>query len=241
MGSRKPRAIGYVRVSTVEQTHGLGMEVQEEAIRSHCREQGLRLVRIERDEGVSGSNGYDTREGLAAALASLEGREREADVLVVYRLDRLARDLIVQETTIQRLCAADVTVSSVTEPDISADSDDPTRTLVRQVLGAISQYEAAVIRARMRTGKAAKAARGGYVGGRPPFGWKAVGGELVPDEGEQATVARARELRDGGASLRVIAETLTEEGRLPRGVKTDDDAERTRRWHPKTIASILAD
>lgn len=231
MATRRPRAIGYVRVSTVEQTHGLGLDVQREAIRDHCKAAGLRLVRIEHDEGVSGSNGLDTREGLAHVLAALEGRDREADVLVVYRLDRLARDLVVQETTIARLDAAGIDVLSVTEPDVKADNDDPTRTLIRQVLGAISQYEAAVIRARMEAGKAAKAARGGYVGGRPPFGYRAVGGDLSPDPTEQATIARARQLREGGASLRMIASTLTREDHMPRS--------REGVWHPTMVARLL--
>ena len=55
---------------------------------------------------------------------------------------------------------------------------------MRQVLGAIAEYERALIRSRMGAGKAAKLATGGYAGGRPPSGWRAEGKELVPDERE---------------------------------------------------------
>ena len=88
------KVFGYVRVSTAEQVAGNGLDVQRSAIRSYCREHGLLLTRILSDEGISGSNGLDTRTGLAEGLAGVE----RGDVagLVVYRLDRLARDLLLQ-------------------------------------------------------------------------------------------------------------------------------------------------
>jgi DNA invertase Pin-like site-specific DNA recombinase len=223
----KTRAIGYVRVSTAEQVSGFGIEAQEYAIREHAKQHGLRLLRVTRDEGQSGSNGLDTRPGLAAELAALEAHE--AEMLLVYRYDRLSRDLIMQEITIRQLEAVGVSVVSVTEPEM-VDADDHTRTLVRQVLGAVSQYEKAVIRSRMAAGRAAKGAKGGYAYGRPPFGWRAVGGELEPDEGEQATIARVFQLHNEGQSLREIAIVLTRENRKPKAGTM---------WHPPQVQRIL--
>lgn len=220
-------AVGYVRVSTTEQVKGFGLDVQRSAIADYCDAQGLTLGAVYSDDGVSGSNGLESRDGLARALATLESRQ--AAVLVVYRLDRLARDLLLQETILGRLRACGVAVVSVTEG--SVDSDDPTRVLVRQVLGAIGEYERALIRARVMAGKAAKAARGGYAGGRPAFGSRAAGAELVPDPSEQLTVERIRELRDQGSSLRSIARALEEEGR---------PAKAGRRWHASQVARVLA-
>lgn len=221
----KPKAIGYVRCSTAEQVNGFGLEVQEQAIRTYAKDHGLRLLEVARDEGLSGSNGLDTRAGLAGALARLEAGE--ATTLVVHKLDRLARDLILQETLIQRLRAAEVAVLSVTEPDV--DSDDHTRVLVRQVLGAISQYERAVIRSRMAAGKALKRAQGGYAGGRPPYGWRAVDGALRPDPAEHEIVEEVVRLRRAGASYRQICEGLAAAGRKPR-VGTE--------WLPMTVRRI---
>jgi DNA invertase Pin-like site-specific DNA recombinase len=205
-------AIGYVRVSTAEQTEGFGLEVQRHAIRAHARQRSLRLIGIASDEGVSGSNGLESRAGLAQALSQLE--RGEADVLVVARLDRLARDLVLQETIIGRLQRAGREILSVAEPDI--DGDDPTRVLVRQVLGAISQYERAVIRARLLAGRAAKRAQGRYAGGRPPFGWRAEGGELLPIAEEQAAIRLAKRLEKAGLSLRKIARELEQAGYQPK-------------------------
>jgi site-specific DNA recombinase len=83
----------------------------------------LRAVRTISDEGISGSNGLNTRTGLAEVLTVVESGQVSG--LVVYRLDRLARDLILQETLMVRIHEAGVEVLSVTEPDI--DSEDGTR------------------------------------------------------------------------------------------------------------------
>lgn len=222
-------AVGYIRVSTAEQVGGFGLDAQEAAIRAYCQANGLRLVAVYRDEGISGSNGLEGRVGLAEAFAGLAAGR--ASCLVVYRLDRLARDLVLAETLVQRLRDQGTPVRSASEPDLDTDTDDPTKVLVRQVLGAISQYERQVIRGRMLAGKAAKAARGGYVGGRPRFGWRAEGGQLVADEAEQAVVRRARELRGRGLSLRAIGAQLGASGVSPRGGG---------RWGPTQVSRILA-
>jgi len=125
--------LGYTRVSTAEQVEGFGLTVQRRAITDYCEENGLRLVAVLSDEGVSGSNGLDARKSLSEVLAVVESGSVSG--LVVYRLDRLARDLVLQETLMARLRKAGVEVLSVTEPDI--DSEDHTRVLVRQVLGAM--------------------------------------------------------------------------------------------------------
>lgn len=222
----RQRAIGYVRVSTDEQTKHFGLGIQRQQITGYCKQHDLNLVNIYSDEGISGSNGLASREGLAHALAALEGHE--ATVLVVSKLDRLARDLMLQETTIARLRAAGAFVVSVTEADV--DSDDPTRVLVRQVLGAIGQYERALIRGRVQAGQAAKRARGGYACGRPPFGWRAEGGELVKDPDEWPGVELARRLRAEGLSLREIAGQLSGAGFRPKAGTT---------WGPSQVARVL--
>jgi DNA invertase Pin-like site-specific DNA recombinase len=166
--------------------------------------------------------------GLATALTRLEAGE--AEILLLYRLDRLARDLILQETTIERLKASGVRVVSVTEPEV--DSDDHTRVLVRQVLGAIGQYERALIRSRMSAGRAAKKAAGGYAGGRPPFGWRADRGVLIEDEDAQATVQFIVAGRSASPPLsyRELCDRLAAEGHKPPGGRE--------RWHPIAVQRI---
>jgi DNA invertase Pin-like site-specific DNA recombinase len=195
-------------VSTAEQLDGFGLDIQRTKIRAWAKSHDVSLVAILADEGLSGGNGLDTRLGLAQALARIEGGE--ASTLVVYRYDRLARDLYLQEMIHARLETIGATVVSVTEP--GATSDDATRTLMRQILGAVSQYERALIRGRMLAGKAAKKAAGGHAGGKPPYGFKAQGGELVPDERESELVALVHKLHNEGASYRGISASLTDVG-----------------------------
>src|ERR1700683_1843278 len=125
----KQRVIGYTRVSTAEQVDGFGLEGQGGAIHAYCKAEGLRLVAMLSDEGQSGSNGLEDRCGLAEGLARIE--RGEASALVVYRLDRLARDLLLQETVHARLEAGGAEVLSVSEPAV--EGDDATRVLVRQL------------------------------------------------------------------------------------------------------------
>src|SRR5260221_9302124 len=114
------RVILYTRVSTDKQAeHGLGLQVQDKALRAWAKAGGHKIIAALSDAGVSGSNGLDTREGLAAAFIALEAGK--ADALAVYRLDRLARKLASQETWIERLEKAGRQVISVTEPDYGED------------------------------------------------------------------------------------------------------------------------
>lgn len=222
------RVVGYIRVSTSGQVEdGAGLDIQEQAIRSSCREHRHRIVRIYRDEGVSGTT--DDRVGLEDALAAV--KFNGADGLVVHSLDRLARSLTVQEAALQQVWAAGGRVFAVDTGEVLADDpDDPMRTFVRQVLGAASQLEAGMIARRLRRGRMHKAEQGGYAHGAPPYGWKAGGGELVPDGAEQAVLERIRSMRADGASLREIAGVLNAEG---------VQSKRGGQWHPQTVARVL--
>ena len=226
------RVAAYLRVSTDRQAEeGLGLDVQAEACERWARQHRHRLVATFRDEGVSGSNGLDTRTGLAEALRAL--RDGDADGLVVYRLDRLARDLVLQEqllAEIRHLGRRVFTTSAAEAGYLEDDPDDPSRKLIRQILGAVDDYERGMIALRLRSGRRAKAARGGFAYGSPPLGFRAEGGELVPVDDEQATLRRVVDLHAQGASLRSIAETLNAEGRRTK---------RGARWHPQTVARIL--
>ena len=199
------RALGYVRVSTTEQAErGQGLNIQRRGIREYCRAHRIHLLEIIGDEGISGVSGLQGRPGLAEALRRIENHE--ATVLVLFRLDRLARDLLLQETVVEQLRLGGGSVRSVTEPDV--DGNDPTRILIRQVLGALAQYEKTLLKARMIAGRKLKAERGGYTGGIPRFGYTAVRHEYVPLKREQEIVARIQVERAAGATFQTIADGL---------------------------------
>lgn len=224
------KLIGYVRVSTAKQAEeGLGAEVQERAIRTWSRTHGHRVARIEADLGLSGSLPVAHRPGLRAALGALEARE--AHGLVLYRLDRLARSLTIQEAALGRAWQLGASVFATDVGEIPQDDpEDPMRTAMRQVIGVFAQLERGMIAARMRSGRRLKAERGGYAGGRPPFGWAARNGSLEPVVEEQRAIELARVLSAEGASLRSIGDALDQAGLSPRDAS---------RWHPAQVARIL--
>ena len=195
----------YVRVSTDQQAaeDRLGKPVQEKAIRGYAREHGHKIVSWHYDDGVSGSNGLDTREGLPLALADI--RDGTAAGIVVYRLDRLARDLIVQETLlaeIKRMGGTPHTTSGAEADFLNDDPNDPSRKLIRQVLGAVNEYERSMIALRLKSGRKLKAERGGYAYGSPAFGFRAEEKALVYDDAEQQATQRIAELHAAGEEPR---------------------------------------
>lgn len=212
------RLAGYLRVSTEQKAEkGLGLNVQGQAMKEWAKQNGHRIVSWHTDAGVSGSNGLDTRIGLPDALDAV--RSRHVEGVVVYRLDRLARDLIVQETLladIRRMGGEIFSTAASEDAYLKDDPADPSRKLIRQVLGAVSEYERAMIALRLRSGRRRKAEEGGFAYGSPAYGYVAVGGELFPEEREQTTVQRIRALRTDGLSLRQIAAQLDEEGHKPK-------------------------
>lgn len=223
----------YLRVSTDAQVEkGLGPDIQRAAIRSWAKAGGHKISTWRVDAGVSGSNALDDRISLPEAIGDL--RDRRVQGIVVYRLDRLARDLIVQETLlaeIRRLGGVTFSTFPSEEAFMIDDPEDPSRKLIRQVLGSVAEYERAMTTLRLRSGRRRKAENGGYAHGGPPFGKRAESRVLVDDPGEQGVLARIDQLCGSGASIRKIAATLNAEG-LP--------AKRGGTWHPQTVARVLA-
>ena len=214
------RVVGYVRVSSDSQAEAFGPAVQEKAIRTWAKANGHTVVEMYRDLGVSGTVDAASRPGLSAALDALRPPPK-ATGLVIARLDRLARSLHIQEAALQVAWSAGGTVFTADGGEVLADdAEDPLRTLVRQVVGAVSQFERGLIAKRMRDGRMAKAASGRKATGAYSFGYTAGGKgrdrDSVPDTAEQAVVARIMALRQTGMPYRAIAATLDGDGLKPR-------------------------
>jgi DNA invertase Pin-like site-specific DNA recombinase len=105
-------------------------------------------------------------------------------VVLVERADRLARDLIVGELILNQLRQLGVKVIAADGgTELTAGDDDPTRVLIRQVLGAVAQFEKSVIVAKLRAARIRKRKATGRCEGRKPFGTK-------PGEAETVTLIR---------------------------------------------------
>ncbi len=228
---RRLRLIAYTRVSTAGQIDGYGLEVQEADARKWAKQHGHRISDVRTDAGVSGATEALDRDGLTEALDEIS--HDRADGIVAASLSRIARTVTVQEAALALVWRAGGRVFTVDSGEILADDpSDPMRTFVRQVMGAIHQYDRASIALRMRKGREAKAAAGKYAGGSPPYGWRAEGRELVSDDTEQAVIAVMRRQRAAGDSYDVIAAQLNA-AHVP--TKRGKGA----RWQSATVARIL--
>ena len=132
--------IGYARVSTLEQEMALQLDA-------------LRAAGCERIFEDRASGAKTDRSGLAQALAFV----REGDVLVTWKLDRLARSLPHLIETVNQLEKSGAGLRSLTE---AIDTTTPDGRLIFHVFGALAQFERDLIRERTRAGLAAAAARG---------------------------------------------------------------------------------
>ena len=227
------KLVAYIRVSTEKQAkEGFGLDAQRSEIRRWAKANDHRVVEWCSDEGISGANGIDTREGLYDALAAI--RSRKADAMVITSLDRLARQMTQQEGVLAEVWVNGGRVYSLGDNGevLEDDPDDPMRTAVRQMRGVFAQLERGLIRQRMTKGKREKSSQGGYIGGAPPFGFTSDHqGNLLPDPVMQETVARIRDLNTSGHSLREIISVLDAEGLQPRSGG---------KWYPASVSRIVS-
>jgi DNA invertase Pin-like site-specific DNA recombinase len=140
-------------------------------------------------------------------------------LVLVERLDRLARFLTVQESILQDLKRKHFDLVSVTESDLC--NDDPTRTLMRQVLGAFSEYERSMIVLKLRGARQRMKSKAGRCEGRKPYG---------RTQAERETIQRMKSLRVGRHSYEQIAAALDNEGLPPRSGRT---------WNAVVVNRIL--
>jgi DNA invertase Pin-like site-specific DNA recombinase len=143
--------------------------------------------------------------------------------IVVEQLTRVARDVGVQENIIKDLRSHGITIVSATE-DLDLMSDDPARVAMRQMLGVFSQYEKAMLVAKLRAARRRKRQTTGRCEGAKPYGHH----PKYPNE--PATLATMVRLRAAGTTLQGIADALNDSGIRPR---------RGQRWGVRSIAGIL--
>jgi len=159
------------------------------------------------DAAVSGADPVDARTGFTNLLAHAE--LDDVRVILVEAASRFARDLMVQEAGHAMLARAGITLVAVDDPD-AFTADTPTAVLVRQLLGAVSQFERATLVAKLKVARDRRsAAAGRRIEGRP--GHAKASPELV----RQAHRLARRSPRDGSKrSLRDIAVELEQLGYL---------------------------
>jgi site-specific DNA recombinase len=204
------KAIGYIRVSTEEQARfGISLDMQRGKIQAYAELEELELVEIISDEGISGCS-IKNRVGVQKALQMI--RERKIDALVIFKLDRLARNT--QEALmIATLCRNHgVALHSITE---KLDTKSAIGKFFFTLLASLAEMERQLIGERIQAVMELKKERG-EVRGHPPYGFMAVDGKLVPDSTEQEVIKRILALRAQRLSIYQIVDVLKREGTVNR-------------------------
>ena len=204
------RTLGYVRVSGAGQVDKDGPERQEESIRAFCKQHGLPLEWVHFEAGVSGTVEGMNRPAFSGMMLDIDKRAPEPTCVVVERMDRLARDLMVQEFLLKECRERGIVVYAADQGvliDMASDGGDPTRKLIRQVLGALAEWEKSALVLKLRKARERKRQETGRCEGPAPYG-------DTPQE--KVVVETVMNLHRKGVSLGQIAGALTRAGFVPR-------------------------
>lgn len=207
--------IGYVRVSSIEQESGHGPDVQRAAVRAYCLANNLGEPEIV-EESASAESLSGRKEMLSILARARSAQESGEQAHVVFRSsDRLARDLMDQEGAVGDAFARGYRLHSTLshEADLfhPAYAGDPMRVAIRQFFGIFNQLDKAIIQQRLDGGLYMKASKGGSTGGRYPFGYRGVNGDIVIDDVEAPAVRRAFAAHATGLDLGSIASMCARE------------------------------
>ena len=202
------KACIYTRVSTDAQGEDskVSLPEQERMAKACIESKGWTYTKTYEDNGYTGRN--RERPALKQMIADIQAGDIEA--VVVFKLDRLSRKqmdtlYIIEEVLLKN----NVDLVSLNE---TLDTSTPWGRAMIGVLSAFNQLESDNIALRTAVGRYAKTREGGYGGGKPPIGYKAVDGELVIVPEEAEIVRLIFDLRKKGMTLIGITEEVNKRG-----------------------------
>lgn len=228
MPKEMKKAVAYLRTSSAT---NVGQDKDSDkrqlaAIHAFAKANGYEISEVFYDAAVSGADPVHERAGFARMLAYLAqtppeghgspapaaGDEQapappEKKYILVESPDRFARDLAVQLAGHDMLRSQGIDLIPASAPDFFLE-DTPTAVLVRQVLGAIAQFEKASLVAKLAAARARKKAAGGRGDGRKPLHM------THPQAVALAKQLRRKKPKGGVMSLRAIAAELAVQGHL---------------------------
>lgn len=244
-----PRMEGYVRVSRVGGREGdsyTSPAVQQEAIENWARRNNVELVRVVKEEDVSGQKAVKER-ALDALIRRCE--EGASDGVIVNKLDRFGRDQAETHIAVKRLRDAGARLVAVAD---GYDSAAPGGQVLLGVMAGIAEQYLETVKTNWSSSTKRAVSRGVHIASRAPVGYLRADqvkpeydsrgnlikdGRLVIDKKAARHVRRAFELRAEGWSYQRIADYLTEKGVRPN--LNAKEAETWQRWSKNAVIGIL--
>lgn len=220
------RAVIYCRVSTQEQTTGLSLDTQREAAEDYCRRQGWEVDRVFMERGESAKNVDRTQLNRLLSYCRKSAKSPcPVRYVVVYRLDRFARDKEDHFAVRAHLSRIKISLRSVTE----AIDDSSTGKFMEGILASAAQFDNDVRAERCRAGMKANLERGRWMF-QAPVGYQWVDGEVQLDPDRAPLVREGFKLfARGTVSQSELFRRLRDKGLTsPRGT-----------FHAQTLAHML--
>ena len=225
MSKEVKKAVAYLRTSSMSNVgeDKDSAKRQRAAIDAYAKTAGYEIVGEYSDDGVKGADPVDQRPGFAEMLKRFAANG--VRTIIVETASRFARDLIVQETGWRLLRDAGITLIAADSPGGFLD-DTPTAVMIRQILGSVSQFEKAMLVAKLRGARERrKTVTGKKVEGRKSHA------EERPDVVALARTLARKKPKGGQLSLRAISAELAAQGFVN---------ERGKPFHHKSVAAMLA-
>lgn len=220
-------AIGLIRVSTAHQANeGVSLAAQEKKIRAYCEANGLTLVKVYQEAGVSGCTKLEDRAILNTALDEVCRRKCS---LVVYSLSRLSRSMKDTLAISERLNATGAELVSLTE---KIDSSSAAGKMVFSMMALLQNFEVEQLRERIGVSLAFMRRQNRRISRHIPFGYDLApdGVSLRTNDAESEAIGTMRQMRAGGKSLWEIANFL-ERNRI--------STKRGAKWSATSVRAIL--
>lgn len=219
----------YIRVSTTEQfQEGFSIPAQHEKLVAFCKSQSWDIIHVFTEEGVSAKD--TNRPELQKLLKAIENRE--IDIVLVYKLDRLTRSILDLYSLLQIFDKYDVKFRSATEV---YDTSTAIGRLFITLVAALAQWERENLSERVTMGMEQLVLSGHRAGGKPPFGYMkdptSLKNEiLIPHPEEKEVVREIYEMYLSGKGVRTICKSLNN-----RGILTSTGAQ----WTGRPLTYVL--
>ena len=203
--------VAYIRVSTDGQCGDdkFGLDVQREQIIEYCAKNDMNILKWFTDEGESGAK---EREGFDEIVYG-DVANPPYEAVIVAKSDRVARDINVYYYYKMLLIKKDIKLISIAE---DFGQFGVFASMLEAFTLCVAEMERDNINKRTSSGRKVKASKGGYSGGRPPFGYTPLNGKLVIVPEEAEVVRFVIESKENGKTFQTICDALNEMGKTNR-------------------------
>ena len=193
----------YLRTSSATNLDGDSEDRQKESIRKYADSQGIEIVQGAYDQAVKGSDSIHEREGFAQLIQYCI--DNDVSIILCENASRFARDVIVQELGYRELKKLNLQLIPVDAPDYFT-GDSPSLNMIRQILGAVSEFEKSNLVSKLRSARERAKARNGKCEGRKSLQ------ELMGDSNYISMVKQVKSLRKHNKTYASIAGVLATKG-----------------------------